>query len=291
MPIYVPGKVVLAQEFTWNDSIWNPSMIQTALWLDAADSSTVTTISDAVSQWNDKSGNSRNASQSTALARPAYTQNALNGRAVVSFDGSNDILGFTDSTLGTNVSGLSYLAVFRPNQPSTSDYRALFDLNAGGISSSSDRNTIYLRQNTTEIGGRRLDADSYQFLQFGDISSASYCLCSIVVNYSSATLGGSLNGASLSLRSGGFQAAGNTSNTNSQTISLGSTSGGVPPANNSFVALSNGAVNCDLAEFVVIQSAVSDANRQKTEGYLAHKWGLTANLPSDHPYKTVGPTP
>jgi hypothetical protein len=35
----------------------------------------------------------------------------------------------------------------------------------------------------------------------------------------------------------------------------------------------------------------SDVNRQKLEGYLAHKWGLGANLPVDHPYKTVGPKP
>ena len=25
------------------------------------------------------------------------------------------------------------------------------------------------------------------------------------------------------------------------------------------------------------------------EGYLAHKWGLTANLPGDHPYKANEP--
>jgi hypothetical protein len=28
---------------------------------------------------------------------------------------------------------------------------------------------------------------------------------------------------------------------------------------------------------------------EKAEGYLAHKWGLTANLPSDHPFKNVSP--
>lgn len=28
---------------------------------------------------------------------------------------------------------------------------------------------------------------------------------------------------------------------------------------------------------------------QKAEGYLAHKWGLTGNLPSDHPFKNVSP--
>ena len=28
---------------------------------------------------------------------------------------------------------------------------------------------------------------------------------------------------------------------------------------------------------------------EKAEGYLAHKWGLTGNLPSDHPFKNVSP--
>jgi hypothetical protein len=53
-PIYTLGKLVLKKEFTWNETVWNPSMISTALWLDAADASTVTTVSGAVSQWNDK---------------------------------------------------------------------------------------------------------------------------------------------------------------------------------------------------------------------------------------------
>ena len=31
------------------------------------------------------------------------------------------------------------------------------------------------------------------------------------------------------------------------------------------------------------------SNFEKIEGYLAHKWGLTANLPADHPYKINAP--
>ena len=29
---------------------------------------------------------------------------------------------------------------------------------------------------------------------------------------------------------------------------------------------------------------------EKAEGYLAHKWGLTGNLPVSHPYKNTAPT-
>lgn len=34
---------------------------------------------------------------------------------------------------------------------------------------------------------------------------------------------------------------------------------------------------------------LSAANRQKVEGYIAHKWGYTSLLPSGHPYKTTPP--
>ena len=52
------------------------------LWLDAADASTFTFgTGTQVSQWDDKSGNSRHATQSTAASRPVRTaslQNRLN---------------------------------------------------------------------------------------------------------------------------------------------------------------------------------------------------------------------
>ena len=46
-----------------------------------------------------------------------------------------------------------------------------------------------------------------------------------------------------------------------------------------------------FAEVIVSSTLLSTTNRQKLEGYLAHKWGLTANLPADHPYKTAVPVP
>lgn len=50
------------------------------LWLDASDASTVTLDgSNNVSQWNDKSGNARHATQATVLTRPNYVTAAQNG--------------------------------------------------------------------------------------------------------------------------------------------------------------------------------------------------------------------
>lgn len=44
-----------------------------------------------------------------------------------------------------------------------------------------------------------------------------------------------------------------------------------------------------IMEVIVCNAALTDIDRQKTEGYLAHKWGLAANLPVDHPYKAEAP--
>jgi hypothetical protein len=47
--------------------------------------------------------------------------------------------------------------------------------------------------------------------------------------------------------------------------------------------------NCRMGEVVIINATVSATNREKLEGYLAQKWGLAANLPAAHPYKSATP--
>jgi hypothetical protein len=75
------------------DALWTPARLTNlAMWLDAADESTITLNGSTVSQWNDKSGNGRNASQATAALQPTYTTNGLNGKPVISFDGVDDEL-------------------------------------------------------------------------------------------------------------------------------------------------------------------------------------------------------
>jgi hypothetical protein len=44
-----------------------------------------------------------------------------------------------------------------------------------------------------------------------------------------------------------------------------------------------------IAEILIFDSALTTTERERVEGYLAHKYALTANLPSDHPYKSGPP--
>jgi hypothetical protein len=42
-------------------------------------------------------------------------------------------------------------------------------------------------------------------------------------------------------------------------------------------------------EIIACSTVLSTTDRQKLEGYLAHKWGFAGNLPSGHPYKSIPP--
>jgi len=44
-----------------------------------------------------------------------------------------------------------------------------------------------------------------------------------------------------------------------------------------------------IAEIIICDTVLSTGDRQKVEGYLAHKWGLTGNLDISHPYKSSPP--
>ena len=39
----------------------------------------------------------------------------------------------------------------------------------------------------------------------------------------------------------------------------------------------------------MLRGVLTDLERQKFEGYLAHKWGFQASLPDTHPYRNAPP--
>ena len=47
--------------------------------------------------------------------------------------------------------------------------------------------------------------------------------------------------------------------------------------------------NVDVHEVLVFENDITPELRQKVEGYLAHKWGLQAELPSGHPWAEASP--
>jgi len=44
-----------------------------------------------------------------------------------------------------------------------------------------------------------------------------------------------------------------------------------------------------ISEIMLFDGVLTNDRRELMEGYLAHKWGLTGNLPAAHPYKSNNP--
>jgi hypothetical protein len=82
---------------------------------------------------------------------------------------------------------------------------------------------------------------------------------------------------------------GDFTNKSSNTVVSTATTSNVVGIGGWFNNTSQQAQNIDIAEIVFYKSALITADRNIIEGYLAHKWGLTANLPVGHPYKNTAP--
>lgn len=100
-----------------------------ALWLDAADSTTITTDANTkVSEWRDKSTAAKHCSQGTANNRPAYVTAAQNGRNAVQFTTStSQSLVQTSGTVG--ISGAAERTLFtvqQENAPGVNTFPAIF---------------------------------------------------------------------------------------------------------------------------------------------------------------------
>lgn len=245
---------------------WTPANITTALWLDAEDNATV--FSDAgttqavagtstVQQWNDKSGNARNFSQSTAATRPSYTSAGLNGKNILTF-ASKAMRSALDAL------SLSTLAVFAVASNSQ-DSSVLFGIPQAATSHNDPFFRFCIFRTGAPAVNIRINGTAATGGNFGSGSNIY-----------------SLDSSNAQARVNGTVAVTGTSATltypNSVPFALGENGGGFERMNGTF------------AEVVAVSSAPSTDTRERIEGYLAHKWGLTAGLPAGHPYKTTAPT-
>ena len=254
----------ISPTFTWNETVWNPSMLGPALWLDAADASTITLNGSTVSQWSDKSGNDRHVVQSVSINQPTYSTASLNGLNTLSFDGINDTMATVVDTLPRGNNPRSMFVVYKPLRVDSANSIAGQSL----INSSSSWFMLQFRPSAG--AGDPYFAGFSNDLSTGISPTLTPKIGGVTHDGTTTTLYG--NGAQLA------QGA-KTLATNTGILRVGSSRG-----------ISEYAQML-LAEVVFVSRSFATLERQKLEGYLAHKWGLEADLPADHPYKNYGPRP
>jgi hypothetical protein len=269
---------------------WDPSRISTALWLDAADASTINATSGAVNGWNDKSGGGINFSSSSTL-RPATGSESLNSKNVITFDGTNDNMA-AGNVLNAVWTGNAFNIFFAAKNNAVGASNGMILTKSCGAPLNLRQFASSIRTNRSELT-TLYSPDSLNFTVVNgstNISNSQWVICSQAYTNTGSgsantttrvvmTVNGAVEAPVVAVSAGNL----GTIQSASGLLSIGAIVGD----GTQNVLNLNGAI----AEIVVTSSVLSTLNRQKTEGYLAHKWGLTANLPADHPYKVNPPAP
>lgn len=250
---------------TWPSAFVSPASLSgLQLWLDASDSSTLydattggslVAADGGVARWEDKSGNGRHATQATSANRPARKTAIQGGLDVLRFDGSNDFLDGSST-------------------PTTGDTRTVF----------------IVSKSATTAGG--------EIIQIGKWASNSTraFLCRQIFISPNTTIGGDLiavnlrvNDVQLTLTNFHLSTWSQVASTRavsywhdqqSQTVTgtvqaFASTAAGYVIGKANSGGTDFGFHQCDIAEIIIYDSALSDADRELVENYLLAKWGIT----------------
>jgi hypothetical protein len=177
-----------------------------------------------VTTWYDQSGNSRNATQTTAANQPQIVSSGAvileGGKPTANFDGSNDLLTLLNVPIFSDVSSATLIAVNKSNST------AVLGISSLSVNFTGAFNTnLWIAQGRTvakryETGGRRLQGDSFQAIT-SNTDSNGQALIINNTNFVNTTIHLYQN-ASLVANSTTFQTSGNTAVIN-QDIQIGST--------------------------------------------------------------------
>lgn len=252
-------------------ALWTPAGITTALWIDAADASTITLNGQKVTQWADKSGNGRHVTQGTDSLRPTLGTNRI------VFGGSHWL---KNSTAQLPLSAFACAVVFK--EAAAVANAGVLSVKGSSYDYSSTNGFVFSPSNKTNTRLVCTGSTSSNFELKDTASPTGPCPLAVYVVDKAASTG--------SLYRDGNHLATDASFTAFTSMSLGGIVLGARQLPSTPTAPY---LNGEIMEIVYALAA----DRQKLEGYLAHKWDallgvttLVAALPSDHPYKSAAPT-
>ena len=243
--------------------IFTPLQIQTGscqLWLDGADpagTGIVPANGTVLTSWIDKSGKSKNA---TGVNSPTVVTSGVNSLSVVSYNGSS--YSYSSIAAGSFSSGMVIFIVYKVNGAVT--YCAPITRTIGNMGYPIDQyNSVRYMGGPGGIAGGGSSwshASATNTTLFTQIILTSGNILSEYVNGTSATV------------TGAFPYSDTAS-----FIYIGTRDDKVT------------SFNGYMCEAIVYNAVFTTPQQQQVEGYLAWKWGLQANLPANHPYKSSTP--
>ena len=245
----MPRGVSLVDEARLQGRLWTPAQWRTAVWFDAADLSTVTTVGNGVTEWRDKSGFGRHVTVPQVANSPTLRPNVQNGLPAIDWGAAINNLGLRNLAV-SNFNPTRYLIVAHYEGPNP------FNGFAGLVSHT----------------------------PFGAVADLLITSSSSIVWYTGTYFhNGTPTATNVALPtiSQPFVLASN--------FAQGSNRTGLFVGNDRFFTGLSRGWRGKIMEVVGIDFVWSGAERARAEGYAAWKWGLTANLPATHPFKNRPP--
>jgi len=222
------------------------------LWLDASDETTVThsdTASQRISEWRDKSENNYHATPVNGNRQPSYSAITQNNLKVIKLEAARELRSLTP--VPANWQDTYFVSRWDGADP-FNDYYGLFT----GTENISDDNGFQCKKDTQDLYS----------MGFGD---------AIFIN------GVDNNGTANVLPTLSSPFIGNMRANNPVQIN------GYCVGNDRL--LGNRNWRGYIAEIICFDRKLTDDERFKVEGYLAHKWGIADVLPANHLHKTTAP--
>ena len=237
-------------------------------WYDASDTATITVSGTAVTQWNDKSGNSKNLTQGTAGLRPLSGVRTQNGKNAIEFDGGDDILNAStasDWTFLSNTSGATiFMAVFADT---ASDGRWLWSTYGGSFGFVGSYQSVLSSSDLISIGSAV--GNGALAAMYLDTSTPVATDNTAFTITSQFDLGkATANQRGYLAKNGGTQVNNNTA-TDAASASAPQTPlaiGNIPSYSLAWDGL--------ICEIIIYNAVLNATDRGKVETYLAAKWGI-----------------
>jgi hypothetical protein len=237
-------------------------------WYDASDTATITVSGSNVTQWNDKSANALNLVQATSTKQPLSGTRTQNGKNMIDFDGTDDVLysGASAATWKflTDATGSSVFMMIYADSDAAG--WTLCDVSDGAVANVPSY-TWYKNPNDSGYFGKGSDNPSgYNWFTSGTSISFTGNTAQQWNVISNPT-------ASAADRMLIFKNGTANTNTNAQTATSSTSTpnhplylGGYKSYNESF--------NGGICEVLIYDSILNSTDRANNEAYLAAKWGI-----------------
>jgi hypothetical protein len=239
---------------------WSPTNASATmnLWLDAADSNTLTISSGLVTQWRDKSSIANHAIPNSG-EEPAFT--TLNGLNAIRFTGSKRLFS-TDKFTSRDFRNVFIVCKYEQGTAFYSASTGFCALFSAALSGGTSNGNAFFATGVTQAWTANSFLGGPFFLNATQVSADT--TNRTVLPQLNTSLGFISANAASAVSVGGY--------------GIGTLREITSPWDG---------VVCEIVSY---GSTLSTTDRQKMEGYLAWKWNLVGLLPSGHPYKNSRPT-